>query len=73
MVRGIDEEDAIMEDCACHSRWQLTRNVVWPAAGRWNDLVGVVCPECGVRREFVFDVTAFFEPRPGVWSERLVA
>jgi hypothetical protein len=72
-VHGLDEEDALMGACTCNSSWHLARNVVWPVAGRWHDLIGVVCPACGARREFVFDVTAFFEPRPGVWGERLSA
>jgi hypothetical protein len=36
--------------------------------GRWLDFLGMTCPECGSQAEFAFDVTAFFEARPGVWN-----
>jgi hypothetical protein len=28
----------------------------------------MICSTCGLRADFAFDVTAFFEARPGVWA-----
>lgn len=67
-VLSVEEEDAAMGRCECGAPWQLRRNAVQPTAGRWLDLVGMTCPSCGSGADFAFDVTAFFEARPGVWA-----
>lgn len=67
-VRSVEDEDAAMGCCECGAAWQLRRNAVEPAAGRWLDFLGVACPSCGSGADFAFDVTAFFEARPGVWA-----
>jgi hypothetical protein len=67
-VVNLDDEDRRMGACVCSSSWSLARNEVLPVGGRWLDVVGVACPKCGCRRDFVFDVSSFFVPRPGVWT-----
>lgn len=66
-VRSVDEEDAVMGRCSCGNSWALARNAVSPRSGVWLDVVGMLCQSCGSRAEFAFDVTSFFEARPGVW------
>ena len=73
LVRGIDEEETLMGTCACASPWRMSANAVLPNAGRWLDLIRVVCPACGSRAAYVFDVTRFFVPRPGIWGRRQAA
>lgn len=65
---GLDDEDRRMGTCTCRGPWRLARNTVYPSRGHWLDLIGVVCPLCGGAREFLFDITLFFDARPGVWG-----
>jgi hypothetical protein len=46
----------------------MTYNEVTLAEGRWVDYIAVRCVECGVRRDFEFDISKFFSPRPRVWA-----
>jgi hypothetical protein len=71
-VRSVDEEDALMGRCPCGASRRLARNAVRPMSGRWLDLVGMNCPSCGSDADFAFDVTAFFEARPGVWNGQVL-
>lgn len=68
IVSSIDDEDRLMGTCACSGAWRMAGNAVEPVRGRWLDLVVVACSECGSKRAFGFDITAFFEVRPGIWS-----
>lgn len=67
-VQSIDEEDELIGRCRCGSPWRLIRNIVEPVSGAWLDFVGLRCPACDSRAIFTFDVTSFFEARPGVWG-----
>lgn len=67
IVASIDDEDRLMGTCACSGAWRMAGNAVEPVHGRWLDLVVVACSECGSKRAFGFDITAFFEARPGIW------
>jgi hypothetical protein len=67
-VRSIDEEDTFIGACACGGAWRLSSNAVYPRARLWLDSVQVACPSCGRRAAYVFDISGFFEPRPGIWS-----
>ncbi len=68
VVDRVEDEERVIGRCACQTPWRLASNTVNPVAGRWHDSVTVCCPECGQRREFVFDITPFFSPRPGIWG-----
>ena len=72
-VRHVDDEDLLMASCSCGGSWRLHSNDVAPVAGRWHDRLGVVCDRCGQPKSFVFDITAFFVSRPGVWGRTVVA
>jgi hypothetical protein len=66
-VRSVDEEDEVLGLCVCGSEWRLKGNAVEPVEGRWHDILRVRCSRCGSAGEFVFDITTFFVPRPGIW------
>ena len=68
LVRSVEEEEELIGSCRCGSPWRLALNDMWPVSGGWYDIVGLRCPECGANALFAFDVTSFFEPRPGVWT-----
>lgn len=68
-MASIDDEDRLMGTCACSGAWRMAGNFVEPVRGRWLDIVVVACSECGATRAFGFDITAFFEARPGIWSQ----
>ena len=70
VVGGIDEEDALMGVCACSATWRLAHHEVVARQGRWLDVLGVRCQRCGTSASFVFDITRFFQARPGVWTAR---
>lgn len=70
-VRSIDEEDALIGACVCGGAWSLSANTVYPARQRWLDSVSVRCPTCGSEMNYVFDISNFFRPRPGVWSPQM--
>jgi hypothetical protein len=59
-----------MDACTCGERWVLASERIVPAGGRWLDDLVVKCRRCDVRRQFRFDVSTFFSPRPGVWNSR---
>lgn len=67
-VTSIEDKDRLMGRCACAGEWRLRGNALWPRTGHWVDELDVVCAQCGIRRSFAFDVTAFFKARPGVWA-----
>jgi hypothetical protein len=68
IVSSVDDEDRLMGTCACSGAWRMAANAVEPVRGRWLDLVVVTCSACGAKRMFGFDITAFFDARPGIWS-----
>lgn len=68
VVSSIDDEDRLMGTCTCSGAWRMSGNAVEPFRGRWLDLVVVACSACGSTRVFGFDITTFFEARPGIWS-----
>ena len=59
-----------MGHSSCGASWRFASESVHPLAGRWLDYIAVRCSASGVRRAFTFDITPFFEPRPGVWAAR---
>lgn len=71
-VRSVDEEENLIGTCGCGSPWRLALNSVEPVSGKWHDIVGVRCPICGRSAGFTFDVTTFFQPRPGIWGRDTV-
>lgn len=72
-VGSVEDECRIMGRCGCRGEWMLTYNEVSLQRRVWVDIVVVRCATCGLRRTFEFDITGFFEPRPGVWRRTLVA
>jgi len=67
-VRSIDEEDALIGCCACGGLWKMSANAVFPRNHRWLDSVRLTCASCGRTADHVFDISRFFQPRPGIWS-----
>ena len=67
-VHRTEDEDALMGSCQCGGSWRLRSNEVAPVSGCWHDRLGVVCDQCGQPNSFVFDITAFFVSRPGIWT-----
>lgn len=67
-VQRTEDEDALMGACPCGGEWRLRSNEVAPVTGRWHDRLAVVCEHCGQPKRFVFDITAFFVSRPGIWT-----
>ncbi len=68
-VGDLDEEDRLMGGCSCRGSWRVTSESVEPVGGRWLDVLEVRCASCERIRQFTFDVTSFFSPRPGIWRE----
>jgi hypothetical protein len=66
----IDDEDRAIGTCPCGGIWQICGESVDPSGGRWVDSLKVRCRDCATTQTFAFDITEFFEPRPGVWSRR---
>ena len=67
-VRSIDEEDTLIGVCGCGGSWKLSGKAVFPRGHQWLDSVRLTCPSCGRNVVHVFDISRFFQPRPGVWS-----
>jgi hypothetical protein len=67
-VRSVLEEDAhIGADCpTCGQAWRLSHEHVTRTGGHWLDNLRYSCSTCGTVVGFVFDITTFFVPRPGV-------
>ena len=63
-----EEEQRVGQCPSCDLPWQLRHEAVIPAPGAWFDELAFCCGPCGETRNFIFDITAFFEPRPGVWA-----
>lgn len=72
-VGSIEEEEALIGNCGCGAHWRLALNSVVPNSGKWYDIVGMRCPICASTAIFTFDVTTFFQPRPGVWGRDMAA
>jgi hypothetical protein len=68
VVESIAQEDALISSCRCGGVWALAAEDVVPLDGRWFDCLVLRCRSCGQHGSGVFDVTAFFEPRPRVWA-----
>lgn len=71
-VASVDEECCIMGRCVCGGDWRLAFNAVTPVHGDWVDSVRVRCQACGAMASFAFEISRFFEPRPGIWAGALV-
>jgi hypothetical protein len=67
-VDSVEAECRYMGQCACGGDWRLAYNEVALHRGSWVDFVAVRCATCDARAAFAFDVSQFFEPRPGVWG-----
>lgn len=70
---SVADECRLMGRCSCGGDWKLTRNEVAVRCGAWVDFIGVRCSACGRRSAYEFDISSFFEPRPGVWNRRKAA
>jgi hypothetical protein len=68
---SVEDECRMMGQCRCGGDWKLTANEVTLRRSTWVDYVAVRCDQCSFRTAFEFDVSGFFEPRPGVWGGRL--
>lgn len=68
VAKSVDDEDRRMGACPCGGRWRVARETLVPTRGRWVDDLVVRCDSCMTPNGFLFDVTEFFEPRPGVWT-----
>jgi hypothetical protein len=69
-VANIEEEDAHIGQCQeCRLPWTFCYESVTPESGRWFDKLEYRCAGCGRARDFLFDITRFFQARPGVWSK----
>lgn len=67
-VHSVDEEDALIGICICGGPWKVSANAVFSRGHRWLDLVRLICASCGRSADHVFDISRFFEPRPGIWT-----
>ena len=70
-VGSIEGEDQLMGRCPCGGDWRLIFNEVFLRRRAWVDYIALRCLVCDLHATFEFDVSAFFEPRPGVWGRRL--
>jgi hypothetical protein len=70
---SVEDECRMMGQCHCGGDWVLTFNEVSLRQRVWVDYVAVRCVFCDLRAGFEFNVSRFFEPRPGIWTRRLVA
>lgn len=67
-VDSVDEEEAVIGVCDCGSATRATvSEELLPIRARWYDSLVLRCNGCGQFVARVFDVTSFYEPRPGVW------
>jgi hypothetical protein len=69
-VSSVDEEDRLMGRCMCGGDWALAFNEVALRRRSWVDHLGMRCRRCDSRVAFEFDVSDFFEARPGIWARR---
>ena len=68
-VDSIEEEEAALGRCPCGSVDRATVSEdLMPLDSRWYDSLVLRCRRCGAFTARVFDVTSFYEPRPGLWS-----
>ncbi len=70
---SVEDECRMMGECSCGGDWTLTFNEVVLRQHAWVDYISVRCVRCDFRSSFEFDVSRFFEPRPGIWARRLVS
>jgi hypothetical protein len=70
---SVDDECRMMGRCRCGGDWLLTYNEVALRRGVWVDFIAVRCAYCGLEAAFEYDVSCFFEPRPGIWGRGLTA
>jgi hypothetical protein len=69
-VSGLEDEDRLMGHCPCGGAWALAYNEVSLRKQAWVDHLLMRCRSCDARATFDFDVTGFFEARPGVGSSQ---
>jgi hypothetical protein len=70
---SVDDECRMMGQCSCGGEWSLTFNEVAVRRRIWVDYIVVRCVLCNASAAFEFDVSRFFEARPGVWGRTLAA
>jgi hypothetical protein len=70
---SVEDECRMMGRCSCGGDWRLVYNEVALRQRAWVDYIVVRCPACDARAAFEFDVSRFFEPRPGVWGRSLAS
>jgi hypothetical protein len=66
-VDSIEEEEAAIGACECGAVDRATvSEELMPLDSRWYDSLVFRCRRCGRFTARVFDVTSFYEPRPGL-------
>ncbi len=70
---SVEDECGMMGLCRCGGEWKLTFNEVALRERMWVDYIAMRCVRCDFLASFEFDISRFFEPRPGVWGRRLAA
>jgi hypothetical protein len=66
-VNSIAEEETALGHCECGARDRATiSEELLPLDSRWYDSLVVRCRQCHRVTARVFDVTSFYEPRPGL-------
>lgn len=68
VVPNVEDEDLLMGKCECGGSWALAAEEVVPVRLRWYDSLVMTCRSCRQHRRYLFDITPFFDPRPGVWA-----
>jgi hypothetical protein len=68
VVHDVDDEDEHMGLCSCGGQWRLASEMVIPLSQRWFDSLVMTCTRCSQSSGYIFDITPFFDPRPGVWA-----
>jgi len=70
-VLSVEEEEALVAPCRkCGaSAVVVVSEDLWPIAGRWYDALVFRCDACRAVAPWVFDITAFYEPAPGLWKD----
>lgn len=67
-VDSIEDEEIALGACECGATDRATvSEELTPLDSRWYDSLVLRCRECGLFTARVFDVTSFYEPRPGLW------
>lgn len=66
-VDSVEEEEGALGACDCGASDRATvSEELMPLHSRWYDSLVLRCRQCGRVTARVFDVTSFYEPRPGL-------